>query len=290
MSTIAIVGATGTIGSRLAPRLVAAGHKVRAIARKPGESAPGIEPLAADLTSPEKAFAALDGVEGVYLTPIEGGEDPLALETAVSMNVIDAAAHNGVEHIVAHTALRANRGDTGARVLDNKTAIETALAASGVGFTIFRPPWFLQNLWLARDYLEQGVVSLPWPGDMVWGAVDIEDVVTAALAYFERGPANRGFDLLIPGGITGDKIAAAASKVLGRQVTYQEARVSTREYVESFPISAPHKDVYAELFDYFKSEPYLEDPAEIIAAVDGIKPRGIEDFLRGELFAQSEAA
>ncbi len=290
MSTIAIVGATGTIGSRLAPRLAAAGHKVRAIARKPGGSAPGIEPLAADLTSAEKALAALDGVDGVYLTPILGGEDPMGLETRVSMNVIDAAARRGVGHVVMHTALRADCGDTGARLLDNKTAIEAALADSGVGFTIFRPPWFLQNLWLARDYLEQGVVSLPWPGDMVWGAVDVEDVVTAAVAYFERGPANRGFDLLIPGGITGDSLAAAASKVLGREISYQEAPVSTRDYVEAFPISAPHKDIYAGLFDYFKSEPYLEDPSEIIAAVEGIKPRGIEDFLRGELFAQSEAA
>jgi len=287
MSMIAVVGATGTIGSRVAKRLAANGHQVRAIARSPQNGVEGIQPFAADLTDADEARRALEGVSGVYLTPIEAGADPLALETRVATNVIDAAARDGVEHVVMHTALHADRGNTGAMVLDNKTALEEALADSGVGFTILRPPWFLQNLWAARDYLEQGVVSLPWPGDMVWGAVDVEDVARAAVAFFERGPAGRGFDIHIPGGITGDQLAAAASNVLGQDVSYQEAPVSTRQYVDGFPISDVHKDLYAELFDYFKAQTYLGHPEEIVDTLDGFEPRGIEDFMREELFAQN---
>ncbi len=89
----------------------------------------------------------------------------------------------------------------------------------------------------------------------------------------------------VGGGITGQQIAAAATGVLGREVSYQEAEVSTRDYVEAFPISDAHKDIYAELFDYFRSSTYLGDPEPIIETLDGFEPRGLEDFLRDELFA-----
>lgn len=287
MSTIAVVGVTGTVGSRVAELLAAKGYDIRGIARNPGENANGIESVAADLSSSEQVQAALEGVDGVYLTPILGGEHPAATETQLSRNVIDAAAREAVDQVVMHTALHADRGDTGATILDNKTGLEEALAQSGVGYTVLRPPWFLQNLWAARDYIEQGVVSLPWPGDMVWGAVDVGDLARAAVAFFEQGPANRGFDLHIPGGITGARIAAAASEALGREVSYQEAPVSTRQYVDSFPITEPHKDLYAELFDYFKSQTYIGHPEELFDTLDGFQPRSVEDFMREELFAQS---
>ncbi len=285
MGVIAVVGATGTIGSRVVSRLAEKGHDVRAISRNPGTYADGVESFAADLTDSDQAVAALEGTTGVYLTPPESGDDPLALETAVTRNVIDAATKHAVDHLVVHTALRANRGDTGSRVLDNKTGVEDAVAASGVGYTILRPAWYLQNLWGARDYLEQGIMSLPWSGDMVWAATDVEDIAIAAVAFLERGPAGRGYDVHIPGGITGRQIAEAATRVLGKDVNYQEAQVSTRDYVEAFPISDPHKELYAELFDYFRSTTYLGDPGPVVETLDGFQPRGLDDFLSQELFA-----
>ena len=205
MGGIAVIGATGTIGGRLARRLVASGSQVRAICRNPGEWEGSVDAVAADLTDPQQALDALEGADGVYLTPMEGGDDLYATERTVAANVLDAVLKHDVAHIVMHTAVGADRGDTGARILDNKTPIERRLADSGAGYTILRPAWFLQNLWAARDYIDQGVVSMPWAGDMLWAATDVEDIVTAAVAFFDRGPANRGFDIHIPGGITGHR-------------------------------------------------------------------------------------
>jgi uncharacterized protein YbjT (DUF2867 family) len=241
----------------------------------------------ADLADADQAVDALDGASGVYLTPTSSGDKPLLAETLVTANVIDAAAKQGIDHIILHTALDADRGDTGAGILDNKTPIELALASSGVGYTILRPGWFLQNLWAARDYLDQGVVSMPWPGDMVWAATDINDIVTAAVAFFELGPTGRAFDIHIPGGITGQQIADAATATLGKEVAYREADVSTRDYVDGFPISDAHKDLYAELLDYFRSTTYLGDTEPIAEALDGFTPRGLNDFLSEELFAEN---
>lgn len=285
MGTIAVVGASGTIGSRVVAGLASGGKRVRAITRTPISGTDGVEVYAADLTDIDAAVEALEGASAVYLTPPEAGDDPTGLELTICTNVIDAATKHTVEHVVMHTAVRADRGDTGARVLDNKTPIEHALAESGLGYTILRPAWFLQNLWAARDYLQNGVVSLPWPGDMVWAATDINDIVDAAIQFLDRGPANRGFDIHVPGGITGQQIATAASTVLGHEVAYQEAEVPTRTYVDSFPLSDPHKEMYAELFDYFRSTTYLGDPQPITEALPGFRIRGVEDFLRQELFA-----
>jgi len=285
MRTIAVIGASGNIGSRVVARLAAGGSQVRAITRSTIPARDGVEVYAADLTDADAAVAALDGASAVYLTPPEGGQDPTGLELTVCHNVIDAASKHAVEHVVMHTAVRADRGDTGASVLDNKTEIERALVDSGLGYTILRPAWFLQNLWAARGYVQNGVVSLPWDGDMVWAATDINDVVDAAVAFLGRGPANRGFDIHVPGGITGRQIATAASDVLGREVSYQPAGVSTREYVATFPLSKPHQEIYAELFDYFISTTYLGDPHPITEALPGFRIRGLDDFLRHELFA-----
>lgn len=284
MSRIAVTGASGNVGSRIVARLAAAGHQVRAICRNPGDQPDGVDTTSADLTDLGQAIDALDGAHAVYVNLPEGGDDPLGLETAVGRNLIDAAAKAKVHNVVMHTALHADRGDTGARVLDNKTALERALADSGLGYTILRPAWFLQNLWGARDYLTQGVVSLPWAGDMVWAATDVENIAAAAVAFLEGEPAGRGFDLHTPGGITGRQIAEAASRVLGQEVNYMEAPVSTRDYVESFPITDAHKDLYAELFDYFRSTTYLGNPQPITETVDEFAYRDVEDFLSEELF------
>jgi uncharacterized protein YbjT (DUF2867 family) len=254
MNTIAIVGATGNIGSRIAGALADAGRNVRAIARNPKIADGRLERHAADLKDPGSAIA-------------------------------EAAAKQGVEHVVMHTAVRANWGNTGAGILDNLAPVEQQLAQSGVGYTILRPAWFLQNLWAARDYLQQGVVSLPWPADMSWAATDINDIATAALRFLDEGPADRGYDVHVPGGITGQQIADAATRVLGHDVAYQQADATTRQYVDGFPTSEPHKDLYAELFDYFTSTTYAGEPEDITDDLDGFEIHGVEHFLRSELFA-----
>jgi uncharacterized protein YbjT (DUF2867 family) len=262
---------------------------VRGVARHPSAfEGGGVELVQADLMDASAADEALEGVESVYLTPPEAGEDPLGLEGAVATNVVRAATKAGVRQLVAHTAVHADRGDTGARILDNKHPIEQAIEDSGLGFTILRPGWFLQNLFGAKGYLEQGMFAMPWPADRPWAATSVEDVAAAAAAFLERGPANAAFDVHIPGGVTGAAICEAAGAVLGRHVAYQEFPGPTREFVEPFPLTPVLKDLYAELFDYFRRVDYQGDPTRIAHALEGFEITSVEAFMRGELFlAQS---
>src|SRR5512134_3193427 len=74
---ILVTGATGYIGGRLIPRLVAAGHPVRALARDPrriptalrelrGPGGASVEPAAGDVLLPETLHGALAGVTVAY--------------------------------------------------------------------------------------------------------------------------------------------------------------------------------------------------------------------------------
>jgi hypothetical protein len=207
----------------------------------------------------------------------------------VGLNVIEAAARSGVKHLIMHTALRANRGNTGARILDNKTPLETALRDSGVPFSILRPAWYLQNLFAARPWLDQGAFSLPWAADMVWAATDIDDVAKAAAALVALGPTNRGFDIHQPGGVTAAEICRAVQASTGREIGYQEFPGGSRAAVEGYPISDVHKDLYAELYDYFRSEPFLGDPLAIADVIPGFTYGTVESFVRRNLYPATTA-
>ncbi len=64
-----VTGATGVLGRAAVPGLVAAGHEVRAVARRPESEAAlraaGAEPVAVDLFDPAAVMAAVAGSEGV---------------------------------------------------------------------------------------------------------------------------------------------------------------------------------------------------------------------------------
>jgi uncharacterized protein YbjT (DUF2867 family) len=281
--TVGVVGITGTIGSRVARLAAEAGHEVVGFSRKPATSAL-FRSVAVDLRDTAAADTAFAGIDVVYLTTPEGGADPLGDEQLVVRNVIAAAAHAGVKHIIMHTALRANRGNTGARILDNKTPLEAALRESGVPFSILRPAWYLQNLFAAKAWLDQGMFSMPWPADMVWAATDVDDVARAAVVLIAMGPTNRAFDIHQPGGVTAAAICRAVEAVTQREVAYYESTDGTRAAVESYPLSDVHKDLYAELYDYFKSETFLGEPLAIVDVIPGFTYGTIESFVRRNLY------
>jgi uncharacterized protein YbjT (DUF2867 family) len=199
----------------VAAKLARKGIQVRGVAREPSRFPrhANVELVSADLTDRQEAEKALRNSRAVYLTCPEMGEDPLALESAVGLNVVEAAKRADIQHLVLHTALQADRGNSGAGIIDNKRQLEKAVEASAIGYTILRPGRFLQNLFLAKDYFKQGMFSMPWPTERRIGGVSVEDIANATVAIFEKGPQNRGFDFHLPGGIIGTSIAQAASPV-----------------------------------------------------------------------------
>jgi len=63
MTSILLTGASGLVGSRLLPRLAAAGFEVRALVRREIDLPPKATAVSGDLNDPESLPQALDGVE-----------------------------------------------------------------------------------------------------------------------------------------------------------------------------------------------------------------------------------
>jgi len=104
---IAVTGATGYIGGRLVPRLVAEGHEVVCIARNPGKLngrswSADVEAVRADVFEPDTLEPALRGCEAAYyLIHSMGGPDEFRdADRIAAHNFADAAAAAGVGRII----------------------------------------------------------------------------------------------------------------------------------------------------------------------------------------------
>lgn len=106
---ILVTGASGYIGGRLIPELLAAGHRVRAASRHPDGLArfdwyDDVETVRADLSDPSSLAEAVDGIEVIYyLVHSMGDSTGTSFEDSESdaaTNLAEAAAAAGASRII----------------------------------------------------------------------------------------------------------------------------------------------------------------------------------------------
>lgn len=129
MARILVTGASGYVGAVLIPRLLEAGHDVRAFVRRPERVAADVEVVQGDAVTGAGLDAALDGVDVAYFL-IHAMEGPVngfdALERQAAEQFAAAAARAGVRRIVYLGGLvPADRGIS--RHLGSRLAVEELL-------------------------------------------------------------------------------------------------------------------------------------------------------------------
>jgi nucleoside-diphosphate-sugar epimerase len=106
---VLVTGASGTIGRRLVPALVAAGHQVRAMTRSDAAAqaatAADAEPVHGDVTDPATLNAAVRGCEVVIHAAGRMGASPsvepfLPVNVTGTQNMLTAAAHAHVRRFI----------------------------------------------------------------------------------------------------------------------------------------------------------------------------------------------
>jgi uncharacterized protein YbjT (DUF2867 family) len=104
---ILVTGSSGYIASRLIPRLLEKGFRVRAFARKPEwlatrSWAQGVEFVRGDVTDPVSLASALAGVTTAYylIHSMAGGRGYTRIETEAARTFSSVADRAGVEHII----------------------------------------------------------------------------------------------------------------------------------------------------------------------------------------------
>jgi uncharacterized protein YbjT (DUF2867 family) len=140
---ILVTGATGYIGGRLVPRLLAKGHPVRCIARNPNRLAghpwPGVEIVPGDLGDPETPLRTLQDIDVAYylIHAMAAGHAFWERDRSMALAFGEAAAKARVRRIIYLGGL----GDpetVRSRHLVSRQEVGRCLAAAGVPVIEFR--------------------------------------------------------------------------------------------------------------------------------------------------------
>jgi uncharacterized protein YbjT (DUF2867 family) len=141
---VAVTGVTGYVGGRLVPELLAAGYRVRALARHP-ERLRGrpwydaVEVVAADVGDHEALRAALDGTAVAYylIHSMDGGRRFEQRDRALALGFGRAAREAGVGRIVYLGGLSPDVEDLSPH-LASRREVGEILLASGVPTAVLR--------------------------------------------------------------------------------------------------------------------------------------------------------
>ncbi|MFC5188151.1 NmrA/HSCARG family protein [Actinomadura harenae] len=251
MLTIAVTGATGAQGGATARALLAAGHRVRALTRRPGAPAAdtlrdlGAEVRRADFDDPASLAAALAGADSLFAVTTPFGTDP-ATETRQGKALVDAASDARLGHVVFTSVAHADRG-TGIPHYESKHLVEQHLRAAGVPWTIIAPAAFMDNYasgW-TLDGLRGGTFAWPMPADRPLTLIPAVDIGAFAALALQRRDEFAGHRIDIASDErTPAQLADILASATGRPITHQQVPL-TRVRTWSTDLAA--------MFDYFST-------------------------------------
>ena len=220
---ILVTGATGYIGGRLVPRLLAAGHRVRCLVRNPdrlsGRRWPGAELVKGDVSNAASLEAALEGVtQAYYLVHAMGEDSPdfRGRDLRQALTFADACAQAGVrrilylgglgdpthhrsDHLASRQEVGVALGSAGVPVLEFRAAV--IVGSGSASFEMLRHlterlPFMITPRWVntrcqpigVRDilaYLVEGLTHPDVAGVYEVGGQDVLDYRSMMLTYAE---------------------------------------------------------------------------------------------------------
>ncbi|KAJ7742729.1 NAD dependent epimerase/dehydratase [Mycena maculata] len=243
MPKFLITTATGRQGTSTTRLLLAKGAEVNALVRNPTSAASlALQSMGATLFKGDSndipaVTAAMQGVNGIFLSTIPNFTDP-ASETHQAENVLAAAHAAGtVTSVVVSTAWYTNLHEDWSVVeadfpvlsqfYASKSGVERIVRAAGFTYTIIRPGSLMRN-WIAPvpayhfpEYMSSHQITVSYPRDFRMDQLDAADVGQVAAAVLLEPPHFAGAELTLlgPEALTFDEIVAHLSEAIGEKVT-----------------------------------------------------------------------
>ena len=242
---ILVTGATGNQGNAVARQLLANGHKVRAMTRRPEGAAAqalgslGAEVVQGDFDDSASLERALDGAWGVFGVQ-NTWEAGVEKEEEHGKRLAELARKMGVTHFVYTSVGSADRA-TGIPHFDNKWRIEEAMRRLGFpSHTILRPVFFMEN-WTSpwfKPGLDQGKLMIGLKPETVLQMISVADIGKHGLIAFEQHDKLNGEAIDIAGDAkTMPETAEILGKAMGKSVTFVQVPIEeARKFSEDFAI------------------------------------------------------
>jgi uncharacterized protein YbjT (DUF2867 family) len=275
MEKILVFGATGNTCSILVPALLSKWQMVRAFVRNEEKAQKlkdaGAEIYVGDLDQGNTIDAALDGIDKVYLCTWNG---PTA--ATQGKNILESIKRVGANpFIVRHSAF----GTEGSRIIQQINEVDNALQESGLRWTSLKPTFFMQNLMMVTQSIQDaGSFYWDWADGKV-GMVDIRDIADCAFAAL-TGNAEEGKEYILTGpeSISMHDVAATFSKVLGKEVNYVAVpHEASKEAMMNMDFPEFIVDGYVELSQGF-AQGIADTTTSNVEALSGHPARSIEEF------------
>ncbi len=216
MSTIAVTGATGHIGSALVHHLLKAGHRVVAISR-PSERLDALKAAGADTqpvdvsTDVAGLTEALRGADAAFLMipPHVAHPDFLAYADGIAANLEQAVRASGIQRAVQLSSLGGDRPAGTGPILTAHRLENRLKGIEGLNLLILRPTYFLENHLSSIGMIKgMGINGGPQQADAA-----IPMIATADIAAYAAKRLNAA-----------DWTGTAVQELLGsREYTLQEA-------------------------------------------------------------------
>ena len=272
---IAVTGATGGVGGRVARALASQGQALRLVVRDPSRAPDlGAEVAEAQYRDGAAMRAALEGAETVYL--VSGSES--ADRVHEHFSAVDAAAAAGVGRSV-YVSFMGAAPDCVFTFARDHAATEERIRSTGLAHVFLRSCMYAEYVPLFAS--AEGVIQGP-AGDGRAAFVSRDDVADVAAAVL-AAPAQhdgRTYDVTGPEALNLDEAAAILSEAAGRAVVYEretleQARESRR------PSGAPDWEIEGWVTSYAALPAGdLEPPSDTVRQILDRPPRSLADVLR----------
>lgn len=275
MTSLAVTGATGRLGGRVARLLAERGLGQRLLVRDPSRAPrlTGAEVVRCPYEDSEDTRAALAGVDVLLMVSAAESADRLDQHRGL----VDAAAAAGVRHVVYPSFMGA-AADAGFTLARDHGATEDHLRASGMRTTMLCDCFYADVFPL---FATDGVIAGP-AGDGRVAAVAIADVARVAADVLAAPESHEGrvYELTGPEALTLDEMADAITRATGRPTRYREETLE-EAYASRSGYGAPPWQVDAWVSTYTAiRDGELERVTDDVAQVTGRPPLTVEQALR----------